>query len=229
VAASARRAGLWWIAAAGLFWLAWLLMPGVGITDADRILTLVAQQRAAVRLSAALQLVSAACYAPALVGLVASPRFGSRTGVRVGASLLLVGAMGSAADAVFHLLADAMLTPGLDRPTLVTVMQQMQGPGLRFILPLIAAYFAGAACLSVALWRARLVPRWNALLHLAAIGVAVAGGVLLAGRPAALRAVGLTVLFLIAAAQAWLGARRLAGAAAADPGAPREATTPRGR
>jgi hypothetical protein len=43
-------------------------------------------------------------------------------------ALLLLGAMGSAADAVLHLLAYAMTAPGLDRGPLLEVMAFMQGP-----------------------------------------------------------------------------------------------------
>ena len=192
---------MWLIAAAALFWLSWSLMPGVGITDAQQILALVGPNRSRVGLSVILQLVSAACYAPALVGLVARPALGSDRQVQIGAILLLVGAMGSAADAVFHLLAHAMATPGLDSAGFAALMQIMQGPGLRFILPLIAAFFVGSVWLSVALARIRLVPRWNPALYGLAVGIGVIGGVL--GLPA--RAVGLTVLAPVAGAQAWLG------------------------
>jgi hypothetical protein len=40
-------AGICLAAAAGLFWLSWALMPGVGVTDAGRIFELVASQRPA--------------------------------------------------------------------------------------------------------------------------------------------------------------------------------------
>jgi hypothetical protein len=43
-------------------------MPGVGITDARRILEHVAERPGQVRASVALQLLSAACCAPALAG-----------------------------------------------------------------------------------------------------------------------------------------------------------------
>jgi hypothetical protein len=74
--------------------------------------------------------------------------------------------MGSAADAVLHLLAYAMTAPGLD------TMAFMQGPGLLLLAPLILCFFVGGAWLSVALARAGIVPRWNPLLHGAAVGVA---------------------------------------------------------
>jgi hypothetical protein len=199
----ARSAGAWLAAAAALFWLSWALMPGVGVTDARRILDLVSQHRSQVLLSAVLQILSAACYAPAAVGLAALPQLGAAPGVRAGATLLVVGAMGSAADAVFHLLAYAMTAGFAGDPAPVAAMQWMQGPGLRLVLPLIAAFFLGSVWLWLALARLGVVSRANPLLYAVALAIAVAGGLL---APGAARAVGLAVLAAVAGAQAWLGA-----------------------
>jgi hypothetical protein len=135
--------------AAVAFFGAWLLMPGVGITDAERIFALVGAHRGQVMLSSVLQLFSAACYAPAAVALVVA-----RPTLRVSAALLLVGAMGSAADAVFHLFAYEMTAPGAPREALLPVMARMQGPGLVWILPLIACFFVGTGLLARAAHRA---------------------------------------------------------------------------
>jgi hypothetical protein len=124
--------------------------------------------------------------------------------------------MGSAADAVFHLLAYAMTSPGLDRTSFAALMQVVQGPGLRFILPLIAAFFAGSLWLSVALARRRLVPAWNPRLYGLALAVGLVGGLLAPGGGAT-RTVGLAVLAVVAGAQGWVGAAlwRTSGKAAA--------------
>ena len=205
-----RAAGLCLIGAAVLFWISWLLMPGVGVTDAGQILALVGPRRGAVAWSAAVQLISAVLYVPALLGTVASS-LGDRRSLRWGAGLLLVGAMGSAADAVFHLLAYAMTAPGLDEATLIPVMRFMQGPGLLMIAPLILAFFAGSIWLSVALARAAVVPRWHPRLYALALAVIVAGGALASAGANAPRAVGLSMLAVIAAAQAQLGVGLLRG------------------
>jgi hypothetical protein len=201
---SSRFAGAALVAAAALFWLAWLLMPGVGITDAARILDLVGEHAARVRVSVAAQLLSAACYAPALVGIVATRRLRRQRAVRAGAILLAIGAMGSAADAVFHLLAVEMVAPGADRSAVLPVMARMQSAGLLYIAPLILAFFAGSAVLALGFVRAGVVPRANLILLALAVAVAVIGGPLAAGT-AATRAVGLAVLGLVGASQAWLG------------------------
>ena len=147
-------AGMTWIGAAAFFWIAWLLMPGVGVTDPERIFALVASQRSSVAYSVVVQLVSAVLYVPALLGMISRTGLGHKPGMRAGTSLLLIGAMGSAADAVLHLLAYAMTGPNLEGDALVRVMAFMQGPGLRLLAPMIACYFVGGAWLSIALARA---------------------------------------------------------------------------
>ena len=59
-----RNAGLLLITAAALFWLSWLLVPGVGVTDAAQIFELVARKRWSVMLSVVTQLLSSALYIP---------------------------------------------------------------------------------------------------------------------------------------------------------------------
>jgi len=200
-----RLVGLCLIGAAVLFWLAWMLMPGVGVTDTRQIFALVGPQRGWVALSTVVQLVSAVLYVPALLGIVAHASLGAHSGVRRGAGVLLVGAMGSAADAIFHLLAFAMTAPGLDPEPLVPVMQFMQGPALLMIAPLILAFFVGSIWLSVALARAAVVPRWHPWIYVAApIVVAVGMGLVSAGAIAP-RIVGLAMLAVFTAAQVHLG------------------------
>lgn len=190
--------------AAILFWVSWALMPGVGITDAAQILALVGAHRGAVLWSAALQLLSAALYVPALLAIAASAP-AQAVGVRWGAGILLLGAMGSAADAVFHVLAYAMTEPGMDPAPLLPVMRYMQGPALLMIAPLIVAFFVGSIWLSVALARRGALERWHPWLYaLAPLTVAV-GGMLASRGVVAPRVVGLSMLAVFSAAQVHLG------------------------
>jgi len=113
--------------------------------------------------------------------------------------------MGSAADAVFHLLAVVMVAPGIDRAAVLPVMEQMQSDGLLFIAPLILAFFVGSGILALGFARAGVVSRTNPLLSLLAFALAVVGGSLATGHAGAARAVGLSVLALFSVSQAWLG------------------------
>jgi hypothetical protein len=198
--------GLSLIAAATLFWLTWVLMPGVGIVDSDRIFALVAEQREMVLIAVVLQLLSAALYAPAMVGMTSDSELRQVRAVRWGAGLLLVGAMGSAADGVIHLLAYAMTAPNLDHDTLVRVMAFMQGPGLVLVAPLLLPFFAGGVVLSLALANLGMVPRWSVRLHPLALAAAVVGLACAAAQLAVpARIGGLAALGLVSAAQAWAG------------------------
>jgi hypothetical protein len=197
--------GLWFVAAAVLFWLSWLLMPGVGVTDPQQIFALVASQRSLVAASVVVQLLSAALYGPALVGIVSDGDLGRVPALRWGAALLLVGAMGSAADAVLHLLAYAMTAPDLEAGSLIRVMAFMQGQGLFLLAPLILSFFVGGFVLSIALAMAGLVSPWNARLHGLAVAVAIVGGALASSALVSPRAVGLSALAMVSAAQAWVG------------------------
>jgi hypothetical protein len=201
---TARLAGASLLAAATLFWLAWLLMPGIGITDAGRILISSASTPAACGRRSPCSC-SAACYAPALVGILATRRLRRQRTIRAGAILLSIGAMGSAADAVFHLLAVEMVGPGIDPAAVLPVMERMQGAGLLFIAPLILAFFVGSGVLALGFVRAGVVPRANPILLASAVALAAIGGPLAAENAGAARGVGLAVLGLVSASQAWLG------------------------
>lgn len=190
---SSRVAGVCWIAAAAGFFAAWALMPAVGITDTHEILERVAANAGAVRASVVLQLASAACYAPALVGVARLPEAAQGRALVAGAVLLLIGAMGSAADAVLHLLAVEMVAPGVERAAMVPVMERMQGPNLVLLAPLLASFFLGSLVLALGASRARLVSRWNPGLFMLAVPAAALGG-------------GLALLACVSASQAWLGA-----------------------
>lgn len=202
---SDRASGAWLVAAAALFWLAWWLMPGVGVTDAARIMELVSARRDAVWWSTVAQLASAACFAPAVVGLGRLAREEDRRGIAVGAALLAAGAMGSAADAIFHLLAYQMTAPGTDTAAMIPLMERMQGPGLALVLPLVAAFFAGVATLGWTCSRAGIGTRWNPALLALGIAVALAGGFAARGDPALARATGLLFLGFVSASLGVLG------------------------
>jgi hypothetical protein len=195
------------IAASGLFAVSWFFMPAAGITDTYEIFRIVTPQRGEVLVAVILQLLSAALFVPAMVGILRNVEAPSAGKVWLPAAVLILGTLGLAADAVDHLLAYAMTAPGVDQAAQVETMQFMQGPGLLLILPLIACFFVGAAWLSVAYARAGEISRWNAALYPIALVVAGGGALLEAGTDLIdARTVGLLTLWTVAAAQLWLGA-----------------------
>jgi hypothetical protein len=198
------RAGAISLALAAIgFFSAWLLMPGVGITDAELIFEVVGANRGQVMLSVALQLLSAALYAPALVALAIRAHLEGRRALAIGSVVLLAGAMGSAADAVFHWLAVEMTAPGVDRAAMLPVMARMQGPGLVVVAPLIAAFFAGTWLLVWSAARAAWIRRSAVVMVVAGPLYAVA---MIVAVPEEARIAALGFLACFALGQLWVAA-----------------------
>jgi hypothetical protein len=204
---TSRIASMCLIAAAVLFGAAWYFMPVAGETDAQEIFRIVTPQRGAVLAAAILQLVAAALYVPAMIGIIRDTNVPFASKLWRPASLVVVGTLGLATDAIDHLLSYAMTAPGVDQSAQVDVMEFMQGPALVLIAPLIASFFVGAAWLSVAYAKAGAISRWSPALYVGALVIAAGGAALVAATDAIDgRTVGVLTLWTVAAAQVWLGA-----------------------
>jgi hypothetical protein len=199
-------AGWGLIGAAALFWLSWYLMPQPGTTDAGYILAAVARQRSSVLASAILQTLSAVATVPAAMYVARLVR-GQRGSVPLylGAALLLIGAVGNGADAVYHQIAYEMTAPGVDVRAMAPVMARLQTVDIRLLAPLMLAFLAGAVCLAVGLARARLASPWLWRLYVLAMVVAVAGRIAVTATGNGPRPVALAVLGIISGALAWTG------------------------
>jgi hypothetical protein len=201
-----RRAPAWLIGAAMLFAIAWYLMPVAGETDAREIFRIVTPQRGAVLAAAILQLLAATLYVPAMIGIIRGSALPLSTKVWRPASILIVGTLGLATDAIDHLLSYAMTAPGVDQNAQVQVMEFMQGPALLLIAPLIGCFFVGAVWLSVAYAKAGAISRWNPALYVLALIIALGGAALVATTGMIdTRLVGILTLWAVAAAQLWQG------------------------
>jgi hypothetical protein len=201
---SGARAGWLLVAAGAAFWLGWLLMPGVGVTDAARIFELVGASRDRVFASSVLHLATAAFLALAVPALVRLRPARGSVALSLAPALLALGACAIAADAVIHLVAYEMTAPGVDRSAMLPVMERLQSFDLALLAPLILALFLGMGALAGGASRAGWVSRWNPRLHGIAVAVLVVGGPLLGPRGGG-RIVGLTVLALVSASTAWVG------------------------
>jgi hypothetical protein len=200
-----KIAGLWLTFASVCFWLSWLLMPGVGVTDTDTIFALVGRNRADVYASVILQLASAAAYAPGVTGLLVAAGGRASRALRIGSTLLCVGAMGSAADAIFHLVAFEMTAPGLNLDAMGVVMRRLQGPDLRLLLPFVAALFAGQVALVLALRRRDRLTRAALWLLLSLPVLAVLGAAVVRLELTTGRVIGLAVLGALSGSLALVG------------------------
>lgn len=203
---SRRFGGVCLIAASISFFLAWLLMPMPGTTDVAYILENVAKTTDRVWLSVAIQLVSSALFVPGILAFVTTEELrGSRQGFAA-ASLAGVGATGLAADAIYHLLAYEMVQPGIPRDAMIPLMTRFQREDLVFVAPQLVALLLGLAGMSLVASRSGVVSRANPMLHAFALGIALAGGALVAALGAGRRGVALAVLAAFSTAVAGLGA-----------------------
>jgi len=168
------------------------------------ILDLVSAQRPWVTASVTAQLVSAALFAPGLVGVAAFARERGSLLLEVAAVVLLVGAMGSAADAIFHVAAYEMTDPSAPRAAMLPVMERLQTAGLRFLIPLVLAFFAGSVALATGMARERVVPRLCPALAWIGLALLPASARFAQGAEAQ-RLLALAGLGLLSAAVGWAG------------------------
>ncbi|MGH2897081.1 MAG: hypothetical protein ACRDMZ_00280 [Solirubrobacteraceae bacterium] len=207
-----RFGGVCLVGAAVTFWLTWFLMPMPGTTDVVFILAQVGATPERVWWSVAAQLVSSALFVPGLLAFAAAPELRGSPLAFVSASLAGIGATGFAADAIYHLLAYEMTRPEIARDAMVPVMTRFQSQDLVFVAPQLLLLLLGFLLLSVCAARARLVPRTNPGLYLAALVLALGGGLLAGAIPQGRRAVALGVLALISLSVSWVGVALARGA-----------------
>jgi hypothetical protein len=165
-----RLAGAVLIFAAVTFWIAWALMPDAGTNDAAHILGAVRANREAVRWSIVVQLVSSVAFVPAVV--LVRP---ASTRALAGACLVLIGAMGMAADAIFHLAAYYMTADGVAAESVLEPMRLMQTDGLRFLVPLLLPFLFGGWVFASGLRREGHASRWPGWIFALAFAFAACG------------------------------------------------------
>lgn len=200
-----RLAGACMIAAATGLWLAWALMPDAATNDPARILVQIGAHRPRVWLSALVQLAACAAFAPAVLQLAG--RGGRAT--FAGGALLLIGAMGMAADAVYHQAAYQVAAPDLDPAAVVPVLARMQGEDIKSLIPLLLALFVGAPLLAHGLAREGRAPRWVARLLLLAFAFALLGALAAKFLAVPARVVALGFLGMVCGGLAALGVAAL--------------------
>src|ERR1051325_10621281 len=100
-----------------------------------------------------------------------------------------------------------MVRAGVNQAAMLPVMQRMQTADLMYLFPLIAAFLVGCVVLAVAAAQLGIVSKWNPMLYVLFVIVAIGAngldselGVVVSGR-----AIGLTCLGLLSFSLAWLG------------------------
>jgi hypothetical protein len=176
-------------------------MPEPGTVDAAFILRAIAAQRTDVLVSAIVQTMCAVAIVPAVLSVGAS----KSTLVRVGAVLTPVGALGNAADAVYHQMAYEMTAVDVNQAAMLPVMTRMQTHQIGLLVPLLLSFFPGAACLCIGLAREGRGPRRVGSLFAIALGLGVAAAVAARTLGISPRPITLTALGVFSAALAGTG------------------------
>jgi hypothetical protein len=168
-----RVSGVLLVVAAVLLWIAWALMPEGATNDPAVIARVMAGARGDVWLSAIVQLAASAAFAPAVLLLA-----GRGTALTfAGGALVLIGAMGMAADAVYHQAAYQLTAPDLDTAAMLTPLGRMQREDIVSLAPLLLAFVIGAPTLGAGLVREGRAPPWVGTALIAAFVIAIGGAI----------------------------------------------------
>jgi hypothetical protein len=162
-----------------------------------------AAQTGSLLLGNALLLVSAILLVPAVFGILHLVRGRGAALVHVGAVLGVLGALGHAALAAVSVVFVEMTRVG-ERDAMVALLARLDESAAvgAMIFPLVLSFGFGMLLLTLALWRARVVPAWVPAVVVAALALHL-------GAPEDVAAVGLVTNALGGIAFAYVGLRVL--------------------
>jgi hypothetical protein len=167
-AAHFRRvvAGLCLVAAPLLFAVAEIATPQPSGSAAAQLASF-AQHRDQLLVGVLCGLASSMCFAPALFGLLHKIRDRGVVYAHVAAALIIYGLVTQAALYGINAMFWVMTKPGMNHAAMVNLLNGLQhGPAVAGA-PLLAGHYlfaVGMVLLGVAVWRARLAPRWAGIL-----------------------------------------------------------------
>lgn len=168
-AAHFRRvvAGLCLVAAPLLFAVADIATPQPSGSAAAQLASF-AQHRNQLLVGVLCGLASSMCFAPALFGLLHKIRTRGVVYAHAAAALIIYGLVTDAALGGINAMFWVMTKPGMNRPAMVTLLNGLEQHGPTVLAaPLLAGHYlfaVGMVLLGVAVWRARLAPRWAGIL-----------------------------------------------------------------
>lgn len=172
--------------------------------DAAGTYAAVAADRGGMVATSVLLLVSSLFLVPAVWGILHVLRERGVTLGHIGGALAIVGALGHVAVITYQLALVEMTKTG-DREAMVALIDRMDSSPVVgvIVFPMILAFALGMLLLAIALWRARFVQGWGALLVVAAVALDIGAP---DGTPAA---VSIAKQLLAFAAFAYVGLRVL--------------------
>ena len=173
-------------------------------SDAAGTYAAVAADRGGMVATSVLLLVSSLFLVPAVWGILHVLRERGVTLGHVGGALAIVGALGHVAVMTYQLALVEMTRTG-DREAMVALIDRLDSSPVVgvVVFPMILAFALGLLILAIALWRARFVQGWAALLVVAAVALDIGAP---DGAPAA---VSVAKQLLVFAAFAYVGLRML--------------------
>ena len=167
-AAHFRRvvAGLCLVAAPVLFAVAEIATPQPSGSAAAQLATF-AQHREQLVVGVLCGLASSMCFVPALFGLLHKIRDRGVVYAHVAAALIIYGLVTQAALGGINVMLWVMTKPGMNHGAMVNLLNGLQHGTAVAGAPLLAGHYlfaVGVVLLGVAVWRARLAPRWAGIL-----------------------------------------------------------------
>jgi hypothetical protein len=159
-------AGLCLVAAPALFAAAEILTPQPSGGTAAQLASF-AQHRDQLLAGLLCGLASSMLFAPALFGLLQQIRTKGVAYAHVAAAMIIYGLVADAALAGVNAMFWVMTKPGTNRGAMVSLLHGLEHGSAVPGAPLLAGHYlfaVGILLLGVAVWRARLAPRWAGIL-----------------------------------------------------------------
>lgn len=167
-AAHFRRvvAGLCLVTAPLLFAVAEIATPQPTGSAATQLASF-AQHRNLLLVGVLCGLASTMCFIPALFGLLHKIRDRGVVYAHVAAALIIYGLVTQAALGGINVMFWVMTKPGMSHAAMVNLLDGLEHGSAGAAAPLLAGHYlfaVGMVLLGVAVWRARLAPRWAGIL-----------------------------------------------------------------
>jgi Domain of unknown function (DUF4386) len=167
-AAHFRRvvAGLCLVAAPLLFAVAEIATPQPSGSAAAQLASF-AQHRNLLLAGVLCGLASVMCFVPALFGLLHTIRDRGVVYAHVAAALIIYGLVTQAALGGINVMFWVMTKPGMNHAAMVNLLNGLEHGSAVAGAPLLAGHYlfaVGMVLLGIAVWRARLAPRWAGIL-----------------------------------------------------------------
>ena len=171
-----RSSGLLLILAGLTFWLGYIIMPMYSNGDPVQMLTTIAHQRTRVWWSVMTHLISSLIFVIAVIGLQTDRRASRSKTMRVGAILVLIGAMGLSLHAFYHLITYFMSTSGgLSAQNMAEPMQLLQTRGTLFFKPLLLSLLIGGTVYSAGFYHIDATSPWSKRVFLVGLAWGLIG------------------------------------------------------